>query len=145
MALKTKFNLQQIQSFITDKIERTEKAVIETYQFAGEGFVRDARLNGAYNDITGNLRSSVGYILIKDGVQLIENFEETGNGTDKATGVTSGLTFAEELAIEYPKGIALICVAGMEYAAAVEAKGKDVITGSAQQLEVRLKKLLKQI
>ena len=35
------------------------------------------------------------------------------------------------MALDYPKGMVLIGVAGMGYAAAVESRGYDVITGSA--------------
>ena len=43
-----------------------------------------------------------------------------------------------ELAHRYPKGMILVIVAGMEYAAAVESKGYDVITGSSLFADIEL-------
>lgn len=147
--LTATFTLPDIETFIQSKIQQGTQAVINAYKFAGETFVREARIktaaDGGFNDITGNLRSSIGYIIINNGKQLISNFEESGLGTDKATGISQGVEFAEEVATEFPKGIALICVAGMGYAAAVESKGRDVITGSTLNLSNQLKELLGQL
>lgn len=142
MTIKANFTMEGIYAYITQQTERGEKAIIQTFQFAGEQFVRDARLAGDYNDITGNLRSSIGYVILKDGNQLFDNFGQAGNGSDQATGVQIGIQVAEEVASFYPKGIALICVAGMKYAAAVEAKGREVITGTSLEIEVKLQQLL---
>lgn len=147
--LTATFTLPDIEAFIQSKLQQANQAVINAYKFAGETFVREARLKtaatGGFNDITGNLRSSIGYIIINNGKQLVANFEESGIGTDKATGIATGIQFAEEVAAEFTKGLALICVAGMGYAAAVESKGKDVITGSTLELSTQLKELLSQI
>lgn len=139
------FKLPDIEAYIQQQAANGKKAIIKTFQFAGETFVRNARLNGSYQDITGNLRSSIGYIILVDGKQIDENFQEAENGTDKETGIQIGVEFAKETALSFPKGIVLICVAGMSYAAAVEAKGKEVITGSSLELSSQLKQLLSQL
>jgi len=56
-----------------------------------------------------------------------------------------GAQLIDELAAQYPKGMILVVVAGMEYAAAVESKGYDVISGAsfvAQDLMTYMKKQL---
>jgi len=45
------------------------------------------------------------------------------------------MDYANQIKSKY-KGLVLIGIAGMEYAAAVEAKGYDVITGSAPTNEI---------
>lgn len=149
MTIKAKFNIANVRDYILKQTTRADTAVLNAYRFAGETFVRDARIKtkaeGGFGDITGNLRSSIGYIIIKNGEQLDLNFQPADSGTDKATGIAKGITFAEQIAERYPKGLALICVAGMEYAAAVESKGYDVITGSTLDLETKLKGLLRQL
>ena len=140
--LTAKFTLQQMETYVVQQTKNAARAVLDTYLYAGEQFINNARLSGNYNDITGNLRSSIGYVILQDGKQININFTEAGVGSDGATGVQIGLSFAELIAEEYPKGLILICVAGMDYAAAVEAKGRDVITGSAGILTQTLKSLL---
>ena len=52
-------------------------------QAGGEKFIEVARRSGSYKDQTGNLRSSIGYIIAKDGEVVTENFKEGDKGTDK--------------------------------------------------------------
>lgn len=145
MAIKAAFKLQDKKDYINQQIALAYQALIQTFQYVGESFVRNARLSGNYNDITGNLRSSIGYIILQDGKQLYENFEEGPNGTDKQTGVLQGQLIAEEIAASYPKGIVLICVAGMDYALYVESTGREVISESAGEASRMLTALLKEL
>lgn len=145
MRLKANFTIHDVENYINSKKQVIDQVIIQRFQYAGERFVINARTktasDGGFNDITGNLRSSIGYIILKDGKVITSNFTEAGVGTDQITGVTTGEAIAEEVGAEYPKGYVLIAVAGMGYAAAVESKGKDVITGSSLQLENDLKSL----
>lgn len=145
MGLKANFTILDIQNFVKSKRQIIDQTIIQRYQFAGDQFVINARTktetNGGFGDITGNLRSSIGYIILKDGKVITSEFQEAATGSDRVTGVTAGESIAEEVGAKYPKGFVLIAVAGMSYAAAVESKGKDVITGSAQQLETDLRSL----
>lgn len=143
-----KWNNADIDKIISEQIDRVKQAVIMRFQFIGERFVTNARLNGTYNDITANLRSSIGYVILKDGVQLFDNFQQAGKsvkGTGAGKGVKTAQTVAEGVASKYSKGLVLICVAGMEYAAAVEARGRDVITGSSLTAKTDLKNAIEQI
>ncbi|MFA7218071.1 MAG: hypothetical protein WC057_05670 [Dehalococcoidales bacterium] len=111
---------RQIDQFVMSIEER----IIMTLAMVGEQFVNDARNTRTYQDQTGNLRSSIGYIIAKDGHVAVENVE------GKAEGKAQAKRIAREILQENKQGFVLIGIAGMGYAAAVESKGYDVITGS---------------
>lgn len=118
----------------------TEK-IIEALTYAGEYFVKLARENGAYNDITGNLRSSIEYVVIVDGDVVSDDFQGVANGPD---GVINARRLATKLAQVHSKGFVLIGMAGMDYAMKVEQiNGKDVIASSQVKTNDLLVKLLK--
>lgn len=115
-----------------------EQRIIWTLAMVGERFVNDARNIRTYKDQTGNLRSSIGYIIARDGNIIQENIE------GKAEGRAQAKKIADEVLRENSKGFVLIVVAGMEYAAAVESKGYDVITGSVPAAKALLKSKIKE-
>jgi len=115
-----------------------EQRIIWTLAMIGEKFVNDARSTQTYHDQTGNLRSSIGYIIARDGNIIQENIE------GKAEGRAQAKKIANEVLRENSKGFVLIGVAGMEYAAAVESKGYDVITGSVPAAKALLKSKIKE-
>ncbi|MBD0822639.1 hypothetical protein [Aestuariibaculum marinum] len=119
------FKGKQLQNIFDQFKKQVDEKTLQTLQYLGEQFVNQARLTGNYTDRTGNLRSSIGYIILLDGKVIFKNFSGKQNGKSKAQ------EFANEVALKYPEGYVLVGVAGMDYAAAVEAKGYDVITGSA--------------
>jgi len=130
--LRALFSATQVERLISEKMERADEKSLKVLQYIGEEFVNNARTSGNYQDHTGNLRSSIGYIILKDGALVTENFAVAGRGTDRRSGVKRAKIFADEIAARYTTGWVLIGVAGMEYAAYVEAKrGYDVIEGSA--------------
>ncbi len=104
----------------------------------GEQFVNDARNTQTYQDQTGNLRSSIGYIIAKDGIIIQENIE------GKAEGKAYAKEVANEVLRENTSGFVLIGVAGMSYAAAVESKGYSVITSSIPAAKALLKAKIKE-
>lgn len=145
-----KFNEQEIRKYFLEQKKRIEQAILMRLQRTGEQFVKEARENGAYKDRTGNLRNSIGYVILKDGQQLVDNFGKVVKITaGKDEGVKKAKSLVKQIVEKYPKGFVLICVAGMEYAAAVESKGFDVITSSAfvakESLDKGLKDLQKKI
>jgi hypothetical protein len=133
--LQAMFTASQIRNYVEAKAREFQEKTIEVAQYMGEEFVNKAREMDTYRDRTGNLRSSIGYVIVLDGKLVDQNFKPSAQGTDKNTGTAKAIEFAEELAGQYPSGLILIGVAGMEYAAYVEAKGYDVITGSAPTSE----------
>lgn len=119
------FKSSDIRDFIRRRIERLEEVVIDQLKDCGEQFVADARSVNTYTDRTGNLRASIGYVIAKDGREIFGNFQGIASGT------SVGRRKIKTILGDNSKGFVLIVVAGMEYAAAVEAKGYDVITGSS--------------
>lgn len=144
--LTAQFNDRDIGRFY-DKFQKdAEKKFIETLTYAGEQGVRIARVSGKYTDITGNLRSSIGYVVISHGEIIKENYQRADKGSDKDTGLQQANRLAQTLASEFNTGIVLVLVAGMDYALYVESiKGKDVlasaITGTDKFLRETLKKI----
>lgn len=149
-----KFSKADIARMMGEQRQRIELAITMLLKRVGEKFVTDARNTNTYQDQTGNLRSSIGYIILKDGKVLAENFAPTGSrkkygGKKGEDGTQKAKEVANMAKVGIGKGWALICVAGMDYALAVEAKGYDVITNSTitavRDLQVNLKRLAKKI
>ena len=126
-------------------IDRTEEKTYQLLARAGEVFVKYAREHGGYRDQTGNLRSSIGYIIVCDNEILTENFEQSDAGTDRTTGLGKARQLAMQVGSSHPTGWVLICVAGMTYAASVEAKGKDVVTCAVTATEEDLRKQIQKV
>jgi len=125
---------------VKDRMEKLTKILV----YAGEKFVQLARDNGDYRDITGNLRSSIGYVVLNDGEVIKESFKKSGKGSDKATGVMEARVLADDLAQTHNKGLVLIGMAGMDYALSVEnINGKDVISSSEVIAKELVDRLLK--
>lgn len=139
------FRISQVVKVFNDLTEKVEKTSLETLQFMGEQFVNLARVKGNYNDRTGNLRSSIGYIISENGKILDANFETSEKGSDRNAGKRRAEDFAHDLAIQFPKQLMLIGVAGMEYAFWVENRHHlDVISGSVPE-DGSLKSILDEI
>lgn len=141
MSLTPMFSMSDIDRDIKRFRDKAQRKTVESLAYIGEEFVNRARLKtpdqGSYRDRTGNLRSSIGYLVAIDGEIQIQKTEG-----DKPEGLSAGDQLAEELAEEHNGGIVLIVYAGMNYAAAVESRNYDVITGSApakSELESLLK------
>lgn len=135
MPIKIK-NIDKIKGQLKSVAEKIEFDIIEAMKRAGEDFATSARemkgSQGGFDDRTGNLRSSIGYCILKDGEVIFGDFK--GKSTE-------GISAAKQAVSEVPKkqGFQLIGVAGMEYASAVESKGKNVISIQAEALIIDLK------
>ena len=114
----------QIEVFLDQQIRQTQAAIINALEYVGVTCINEARTNGAYRDRTGNLRSSVGYVIVKDGTVV------SGSSFEQTKGGQTGQTYIKELAAKFPHGIALIVVAGMKYASHVEALNLNVLTSA---------------
>lgn len=143
MAVEYSFDLSGLEG----AIERHKEATIQSLAYAGEKGVSVAREDhpNNWNDITGNLRSSIGYAIFVDGEPIeglnnqykqIAGGEGDGRiGLERAQAmVASGMNATKNNRIE------LVVCAGMEYAEAVEyghitSKGnqttpRDVLTSA---------------
>ncbi len=98
-----------------------------------------------YNDQTGQLRSSVGYIIYRDGKIRHENFELAPYGTDKAPGLKAGRELALSQ-LRITEGWGVVLVAGMEYASWLESNHNRTVLASATfKLEDDMEYILKNI
>ncbi|WP_159467941.1 hypothetical protein [Dyadobacter sp. 3J3] len=127
MGVKSKFTAADFRRELEKRYQRINRAIILQLQALGEELVNHARSLDTYKDQTGNLRASIGYVLIVNGVVYSHYFP------DSKLGAATGRQLADELSSRAGKGYALIVVAGMDYAAAVESMGYDVLT-SAEML-----------
>lgn len=137
--LKPLWTKQQVRGLFDRLQENADWATRMMLARAGEEFVTLARGIHTYKDRTGNLRSSTGYAIFKDGRRIGSSVFNAHVGEpekkDGEKGVTAGEQLARAVGRTHSKGYVLVCFAGMSYAAAVEAKGYDVITHSADKAE----------
>jgi hypothetical protein len=143
------FDLSALNAIIDGDITEWFNELLEDYRTAGKQFVERARskvktgafTGGGFGNITYDLRSSIGYLLVNNGVVIESHFPVISTGE---VGAKTGLALAEEIAllVDSGDGVVLVCVAGMEYAAFVEQKGYDVISVSSEVFEVEIKELL---
>lgn len=136
----------EIERMLETHVERLTEALVYNLCAIGEQVLIAARSTNSYKDQTGNLRSSVGYVVAIDGeVVRMSDFDPSDRGTDKTTGQNTGKAYAQKLIEQYPKGIVLLVVAGMNYASYVSAKGLDVLDSSELLAERLIPKMLKQL
>ncbi|MGL5681670.1 MAG: HK97 gp10 family phage protein [Marinifilaceae bacterium] len=125
---------------------KADETILDILMHAGEEFVTDARMSGNYTDQTGNLRSSIGYVIVKDGNVIRDNFALSEKGSVKMTGHYKARQLVNEIAKTHNNGYVLIGVAGMEYALFVEAiHSKDVISGAHYRSNIKLQEELDRI
>lgn len=127
--IKPTFKTSDIRAFIAQKHERLEQAVISRFQRIGELTLVEFRTQTSWNDVTGNLRSSGGYIIMRNSQQLVQGGFETIKAG--AQGSENGKFVIEQVAKKYPTGIILIFCVGMSYAIHLEAMGRSVLTNPA--------------
>jgi hypothetical protein len=122
------FDFNAIRKRLNAAIDQKIDKLILAYKNAGIAFVKRARQNRGFGDITHNLVSSIGCILIVNHEVRFVHFPVSGSGSE---GAKHGEEYAREIATLIDDGeVILICVAGEKYAALVEDKGKDVISGT---------------
>ena len=122
MGITPQFGQGYIAAQVAAFRERVEKATLFQLQYLGEQLVAYAREQHNYTDRTGNLTNSIAYAVVKEGKIVTYGGEnQPGEGADTA------LKVATDYAASVPNTFSLIVVAGMNYAAYVEAKGYNVI------------------
>ena len=139
------FNSNDIERILREKIEKYHQKVIRILRIVGEKCINEAREHGSYQDQTGNLRSSIGYIVLKDGKPIEKGgFAPTERGTKKGKdGQKEGEAFINKVISQYPSGFVLVVVAGMKYASYVEARNYNVLSSAELLAEKEVPKLLK--
>jgi len=129
------FSMPKVEKRIDNFATGKEKRMCEGLAYIGEGFANRARDIRTYEDRTSNLRGSIAYDVVKNGKTFASDYSGGGNGDEDAKyyakKAVDDVIF--ENSLDTDNRIWLIGVAGMEYAAAVESKGYDVITASVPE------------
>ncbi len=150
----------RITAYIERQVAKYEKLLTMNLQYVGEQCVKAARdlpspkFTGKkpheipphqphYIDWTANLRNSIGYVIVRDGSVVTQGGFKSAKGGDE--GAAEGKAYAEQLAAKFPHGIALIVVAGMNYAAYVSAKGYDVLDSAELLAEKLVPQMMRQL
>lgn len=148
----SKFDMRKIHDGLKVEMKRLVDFLVLRFEQIGEEAIKIARSktweDGSFHDVTGNLRSSIGYAILVDGkVYKQSDFKAvSGSVGDGAKGSATGQALISKLQSKFPWGVVLILCAGMNYAAYVEAvKHKDVLTSAELVAEKLFKQLLKGI
>lgn len=149
MIVTPKFTQAEIEAAVKEGVEHKVNALKRDLQYIGEEVVTEARTGAKtggldYKQQTGNLRSSIGYIITYKG-------ETTGEGgfipmpgrESGEEGAKEGKAVAERIATEEgsQESLKLTVVAGMDYATHLHAKGYDVLDSAELLANERLKEL----
>lgn len=116
-----------------DMRNRAHRAILRSFRVAGETAVSVARAKGNYTDRTGNLRNSIGYVIVHRGVVV------DAKGTEQATEMAT--KEARSIAAEY----VIVVVAAMDYATHVVHYGYDVLDSAEVESTKVLRELLKSL
>ena len=128
------------------KAVEVQNKIIYNLSYIGEEAVKIAREKGSYHDITGNLRSSIGYVILVDGNPVVNGKAQRFSGSEGngSKGAKQGKEMLSKLQAKFPWGIVLIVCAGMNYAAYVEdIRHRDVLATAKLEAEKLANELLK--
>lgn len=143
--------LSEVHDMLMRETERVERLTIRALSILGEQCVtkiRDRAGDKSWYNQTGNLRSSVGYVIAHNkNIIQYSTFNQVKQGSE---GVKTGKDLAKKLAKRYSNNYVLIVVAGMNYAEFVEAMDKKDVLASTElwareQVPLMLEKLKRQI
>ena len=141
--LQPLYSNSDVSRFIEKFQKETKQRFFDIMVQAGEYGVSIARKEGRYVDHTGNLRSSIGYVVADNGNVKREDFQKAGVGTDQEKGLSEAKRLAYEVAKQNHFGLVLIIVAGMDYAVYVEnMENKDVLSNAVFSTQTYLKDLM---
>lgn len=127
MGVEVKVDMNEIRAYLEREVRKHERRLVTMLHYVGQTVVNEIRTSHISNwdDKTGNLRSSIGYTVLLDGVPQATSAFERVDGPERGKknepdGSMEGKNYLQSLVPLFPKGIALIIVAGMEYASYVE-------------------------
>lgn len=139
--------MSELRVHLEAEINRIDMLTIRALSSLGEQCVtvaRDRTPELSWIDHTGNLRSSIGYIITHKGnIIQYSDFQQVKQGSE---GVKTGRNFAEEIAKQFSSEYVLVVVAGMNYAEYVEAMdNKDVLATPELVAKKELPKMIKKL
>lgn len=145
MGITAKFKQSDVQKALDQDLIKIERSLINILRKTGEDFVGGARdglkidpsmfPKGDYIDRTSNLRSSIGYFVLRDSKIVDENLNGTATGQAAARATLNSLT--------KKPGYQLIGVAGMDYASKLESRGYNVISSQGDVALIELTEKVK--
>lgn len=141
MGISANFNINDIDATFKALLAEVDRQLIESLTRVGEEAVKLAKMippERGFKDRTGNLRSSIGYVVLVDGKPVNVAFAAVKGGH---AGVNEGQRLALQVGSK-TEGCALVVVAGMNYAVHVESKGRDVLTSAEKFAEKEVAKHL---
>lgn len=146
MGIKANFTKDDVRKRFDAFLDMVEQKQIARLQRLGEMCLIEARSNKGYIMQTGALLSSTGYEVFVDGVAIHSQFDAASGAESEAAskGVQTGKSIAEKIGKE-TKGVALVVVAGMNYAAYVEARGDNVLSSAEHLAERELPRMLEKL
>ena len=151
MGIRMATKLDEIHNTLMKESQRVERLTIRALSYLGEQCVtrvRDREGDKSWYDRSGNLRSSVGYVISHNGnIVQYSDFNQVKQGSE---GVKVGKDLAEEIVKRYSNDYVLVIVAGMNYAEFVEAMENKNVLASAElfarkELPGMMSKLKKQL
>lgn len=139
--------MSELRVHLEAEINRIDMLTIRALSSLGEQCVtvaRDRTPELSWIDHTGNLRSSIGYIITHKGnIIQYSDFQQVKQGSE---GVKTGKDFAAEIAKQFSNEYVLVVVAGMNYAEFVEARdNKDVLATPELFAKKELPKMIKKL
>ena len=79
--------MSEVDAYLEEQIQRIEQQTIYNLSYVGERCLNEARSTNSYKDQTGNLRSSIGYVIVKDGkIVQMSDFATVKNGREGTQG-----------------------------------------------------------
>jgi hypothetical protein len=144
MGIEAQFSIADVQKRFDAFLDQIVKQQIKCAQGLGEMCVNHARSipkEQGFEDQTGNLRSSIGYMVFVDGVAIHSFYNQVKEGS---TGVKAGEALAKKIGQDQ-RGVCLVVTAGMNYALYLETKGRDVLTGAEHVAERELPRMLEEL
>lgn len=133
----------EIESYALGVVLKNERKLINMLIYVGKACVNEARDNGGYTDQTGNLKSSIGFMVLNDGLVIHKGgFKQVKQGSK---GKKEGSEYIDQIVSQHNNGLVLLVVAGMNYASYVESMNLNVVTSgellSEQMIPMMLNKL----
>lgn len=140
--------IRGIQKYIREQQRKIQNTIIYRLNALLAELENHAKLNAGYNDITANLKSSIGGSIVKDGksVRYTPFNKEQGKKEPTEDGDKIGKNFLDVIVKETEPGIHIVMVAGMEYATYVEnLRNKNVLKQTELKMNSEILRALEKI
>lgn len=147
MGITMKTKMSDVKKLIMSEIDRVELLTVRALSRLGDECVkvaRDRTPEASWTDRTGNLRSSIGYVIANNGKVIhYSDFKQVKQGNE---GTKVGKDLATEIVNRTVGDYVLVVVAGMNYAEFVEARdNKDVLATPELFAKKELPKMMEKL